>query len=92
MSESKCIDVCYKVLKMMLDAGEDYHGLCDKDTSGVNHNEFEKRLDKYILISKKRDIDALLKIKEKAYEACSTGDQKAELECIELCDSFDCPI
>ena len=31
----------------------------------------------------------LNKIRLKAYEACSTGSQGAELECINLCDEFD---
>ena len=49
----QCIDVCYKVLQMLLKVdGEDYHGLCMEDTSGVNHAELEKRLDNYILTRK----------------------------------------
>ncbi|MCJ7482634.1 MAG: hypothetical protein MUO31_06685 [Thermodesulfovibrionales bacterium] len=46
----KCIDVCYKTLKMMLEAGANKQGLCEDDTSGVNHNELERRLESYKLI------------------------------------------
>jgi hypothetical protein len=33
--------------------------------------------------------ELLMKIKAVAYEACCTGDQGAQLRCIELCDKFD---
>ncbi len=34
----------------MLETGENYHGLCEQDTSGVNHSELERRLDNYKLV------------------------------------------
>ena len=48
----ECIDVCYKALQMLLEAGEDKQGLCEENTSGVNHAELEERLEKYKLVKK----------------------------------------
>ena len=52
---TSCIDVCYEVLKMLIEAGESLD--CDKipslcmypDLSGVNHDELLRRLGNYKL-------------------------------------------
>lgn len=53
MARPECIDVCYEVLKMILVAGEKKHGLCETDTSGVNHEELLRRLENYKLVNAK---------------------------------------
>lgn len=68
MEREECIDICYKVLKMLLAAEENHKGLCEQDTSGVNHSELLCHLENYQLVK-----NSLMAAAPKLLEACRLG-------------------
>ena len=63
------------------------------DAHNIIHEAVQKVIQQYeVKISfLERNQNDLITIMKKAYEACSTGDKDAMLECITLCDQFNMP-